>query len=335
MASDSHNQNRNHESCSHHGPGPHSHAQGLALNLSLAATVAFVAIEGGLGYRAHSLALMSDAGHNFSDALSLGFSAFAVWIARKPANSKNTFGYHRVAILTALLNSLALALISCGIVIQAARALADPAPIDSPLMLMVAAVALVVNTSIVWALHGGAKHSLNIRATYIHMATDVISSILVLAVAFAISRTHLTILDPLASIAIAILIFASCWKIVREATDILLESSPRGLDVKALVDRVQSLPHVQALHDLHVWTVSDGLNYLSCHIEVADTQSMAQCADITRAVNIVLRDEFGIVHSTIQMEMAGACDTSDEMDPLFCGGATPRPLPRPALHRNG
>ena len=311
-----------HADCNHGGGLTLMH--GSALYLSLVATLLFVLIEAGLGYRAHSLALMSDAGHNFSDALSLGLSAYAVWIARKPADSKNTFGYHRVAILSALLNSAALAVISISIFLGAVHAIGHPSQIDSPLMLVTAAIALVVNSAIVWALHGGAKQSLNIRATYIHMATDVISSILVLAVAFAIQRTGLVILDPLASVAIAVIILISCVKIVREAADILLECSPRGLDVPSMVDTVMALPHIQAVHDLHVWTVSDGLNYLSCHIEVADTQTMAECADIMRAVNNVLLNQFGIVHSTIQIEMAGACDPGHESDPLYCGGTSPR-----------
>jgi cobalt-zinc-cadmium efflux system protein len=311
-----------------HSHDGHTHgaasSYGTVLYLSLIATVIFVVAEAGIGYVAHSLALMSDAGHNFCDALSLALSAYAIRIARKPANSRNTFGYHRVAILTALLNSAALAVISIGILVKAVQTFADPVPIDSRLMLITAAVALVVNGAIVLALHGGAKHSLNIRATYLHMAADVISSILVLLAAIVIAHTRLYILDPVVSLGIAAIIFTSCWKIVREATDILLESSPRGLDIELMIDRVLTLPHVNAVHDLHVWTVSDGLDFLSCHIEVADTHTMAECADIMRSINTILLNDFGIAHSTIQVEIAGTCISSDDTDPLYCGGTNPR-----------
>ena len=321
---------QSHDDSGHHHGGGHAHTQGAALYFSLIATVLFVVIESAAGYVAHSLALISDAGHNFCDALSIGLSLYAIWIAKKPANSRNTFGYHRVAILTALLNSAALAVISIGIVVQAVKTFAHPTAINSGLMLITATIALVVNGGIVWALHGGASRSINIRATYLHIAADVISSILVLVVAFVIKRTGLTILDPIVSLAIAAIIFTSCWKIVREATDILLESSPRGLDVQEMVGSILQLPHVEAVHDLHVWSVSDGLNFLSCHIEVADTRTMAECAEITHAVNKILGTRYGIAHSTVQMEMAGACVSDDEADPLYCGGTSPRIAKRSA-----
>ena len=305
-----------HASCGGH----HSNRHGSALIASLVVTAVFVAAEAVAGYLAHSLALMSDAGHNFSDALSLGLSAYAVWVARKPANSRKTFGYHRVAILAALVNSASLAVLSIGILWGALREIGHPAAINSPLMVAVAAVALVVNSGITWALHGGAQHSLNMRATYIHMATDVISSILVLIAAFIIKLTGLTVLDPCVSIVIAVIIAASCWSTLREATDILLEGTPRGLNVEAMVADVQALPQVTAMHDLHVWTVSDGLNYLSCHIEVAGKQTIAECAPILAAVNEVLLNKYGIGHTTVQVELAGLCVGAPESNKLYCGG---------------
>ncbi len=312
-----------HEGCNHSALG-HSHSMGPALLISLIATVIFVAIEATVGYIAHSLALMSDAGHNFSDALSLGLSAYAVWVARRPANSRKTFGYHRVAILTALLNSAALAVIAVGIIFEAIHSFQHPVAINSTLMVWTAAIALVVNSAIVWALHGGAQHSLNIRATYVHMATDVISSILVVISALVIRQTGLTVCDPIVSLVIAAIIIVSCWKIVREATDILLEATPKGLDVDGLAAGIATLPQVRAVHDLHVWSVSDGMNYLSCHVEVADTHTMTECAVIMRTVNELLFSKFAIAHTTIQMEMAGACVNAESLDPLYCGGTMPR-----------
>jgi cobalt-zinc-cadmium efflux system protein len=313
--------NHNHNHDDEHG---NTHASGNALNFSLVITVVFVIVEAMIGLKARSLALVSDAGHNFSDALSLGLSSYAVWIARRPANSRKTFGYHRVAILAALLNSAALAVLSISIVAGAWSSFSHPHPIDSGLMLITAGFALVINTAIVFALHGGAKNSLNIRATYIHMATDVISSILVLTTAFIIHQTGLTIFDPIVSLIIAGIIFISCWNIIREATDILLEGSPRGLKVEKMVADIESIPHVQSLHDLHVWTVSDGLNYLSCHIEVDAAQTLAECAQITKEVNDLLRSSYSIAHATIQVEQAGACLDNGHSDDLYCGGKSPQ-----------
>jgi len=313
--------NHNHSNDDSHG---HSHASGLALNFSLAITVIFVIVEALIGLHARSLALVSDAGHNFSDALSLGLSSYAIWIAKKPANARKTFGYHRVAILAALLNSAALAVMSISIVASAWNSFTHPHAIDSGLMVWTAVGALVINTVIVFALHGGAKNSLNIRATYIHMATDVISSIVVATAAIAIHKTGLVVLDPLASLLIAGIIFVSCWNIIREATDILLEGSPRGLDVEKMIAAVEAIPHVQSLHDLHVWTVSDGLNYMSCHLEVDAAQTLAECAEITRCVNKLLESDFGIAHATIQVEQAGACLDSGASDDLYCLGQSPR-----------
>ncbi len=320
-AHDGHNHGGDHSSCGGHSHS-HTNQHGPALIASLIVTVIFVAGEAVAGYLAHSLALMSDAGHNFSDALSLGLSAYAVWVARKPANSRKTFGYHRVAILAALVNSASLAALSIGILWGAIREIGHPTAINSPLMIIVAAVALVVNSGITWALHGGAQHSLNMRATYIHMVTDVVSSILVLAAAFVIKLTGLTVLDPLVSIVIAAIIVISCWNILREATDILLEGTPRGLNVEAMVADVQALPQVTAMHDLHVWTVSDGMNYLSCHIEVAGRQTVEECAPILEAVNEVLLNKYGIGHTTVQLELSGLCIGATETNRLFCGGVS-------------
>jgi cobalt-zinc-cadmium efflux system protein len=328
MAASHEAQGQEEHDCSHHGGG-HRASSGVMLYFSLGITVLFVLAEAIIGHIANSLALMSDAGHNFCDALSLGLSAYAIWIARKPADARKTFGYHRVAILSALANSVALAVISVSILIGAIAAIRHPEPINTPLMLGTAAIALVVNSAIVWALHGGAQHSLNVRATYIHMATDVIASIVVLITAAVIHATNLLILDPLASLAIAVIIFLSCWKIVREATDILLESTPRGMDINEMAASIKAVPDVNAVHDLHVWTVSDGLNYLSCHIEVSVTQTMNGCAGIVRDVNRMLSTDFQIAHSTIQVESPGACEDATGGDPLYCGNMVPKELVAP------
>lgn len=293
--------------------------------VSLVVTLSFVAVEIVAGRLAHSLALLSDAGHNFADALALGLAAYAVWVARKPANARKTFGYHRVAILTALFNAAALILIALGILYAAWQHFRNPVVVDSGLMLWVAGAAVVMNTAIAAILRGGAHHSLNTRAAYVHMAGDALSALAVLVAAGLIKEFGWVYADPIVSVLIAAFILWSSLGIVREATDILLEATPKGVDINEIACAIRDVDQVQAVHDLHVWTVSDGLNFLSCHIEVADTHTMPECAEIVKQVNERLARDHGIAHATIQTEMAGCCVSASDQ-PLYCGESTPSAL---------
>jgi cobalt-zinc-cadmium efflux system protein len=319
----------NHSHDDEHAGLYHAHGplQGPMLWLSLVVTLAFVAAEAIAGHFARSLALLSDAGHNFTDALGLGLAAYAVWVARKPANARKTFGYHRVAILTALFNAATLILIALGILYAAWQHFSNPMPVDSGLMLWVAGAAVLMNTAVAAMLRGGAKDNLNSRAAYLHMAGDALSALAVLAAAAVIKATGWTYADPSVSILIALFILWSSLGIVREATDILLEATPKGIDIDELACAIRGVAHVQAVHDLHVWTVTDGLNFLSCHVEVADTNTMAECASIVRQINDRLSGEYGIAHATIQTEIAGCCVSASPGDqPLYCGESAPSPL---------
>jgi cobalt-zinc-cadmium efflux system protein len=320
-------------SCSHDHTGEHTHSglhhvhgplQGPLLWVSLAITLGFVVVEAFSGYFAHSLALLSDAGHNFTDALALGLAAYAVWVARKPANARKTFGYHRVAILTALFNAAALILIALGILYGAWRHFQNPSTINSSLMLWVAGAAVLMNTLVAGILRGSAKVSLNARAAYIHMAGDALSALAVLIAALIIKTTGSIYADPIVSALIALFILWSSLGIVREAADILLEAAPKGLDIHEMAEAIRGVEHVQAVHDLHVWAVSDGLNFLSCHVEVADTNTMAECTAIVQQINERLSCDYGIAHATIQAEIAGSCISATSADhPLLCGESTP------------
>lgn len=295
--------------------------------ISLLVTLAFVAAEAVAGHFARSLALLSDAGHNFTDALGLGLAAYAVWVAQKPANARKTFGYHRVAILTALFNAATLIVIALGILYSAWLHFRHPLPVDSRLMLWVAGAAVLMNTAVAAMLRGGAKDNLNSRAAYVHMAGDALSALAVLLAAALIKETGWIYADPVVSILIALFILWSSLGIVREATDILLEASPKGIDIDQLAGAIREIPNVLAVHDLHVWTVADGLNFLSCHVEVADTNTVADCAAIVRQINERLHNDYGIAHATIQTEVAGCCVSAFSGDqPLYCGESTPSPL---------
>jgi cobalt-zinc-cadmium efflux system protein len=320
----------------HHDPShSHSHAHahvhgatsGPKLWLSLVVTLCFVLGEAVAGRAANSLALLSDAGHNFSDALSLGLAAYAVWISHKPANARKTFGYHRVAILTALFNAATLILVGLSILVEAYRFFLKPEPVNGDLMLWVAAAAFAMNTVIAYLLRD--EESLNMRAAFLHMAGDAAAALGVLIAAVILKRTGWMYADPLVSVLIALLILYSSWCLIRETTDILLESAPKGLDMGKLVEAIRSIEHVRSVHDLHAWTVSDGLHYLSCHVVVADTRSMTESSRLIERINRLLADQFGIAHATIQIEIAGCCvDTAE--DPLFCGETTPTLAHRPA-----
>ncbi len=285
---------------------------------SIGVTVFFVGLEVFFGLRSHSLALLSDAGHNASDALALGLAAYAVWVARRPASRGKTFGYHRVAILTALANAGALAVIAVTILIGAWEAWSHPHPVNGTMMIGVAAVAVLMNTLVAAWLSGGSKHSLNVRAVYLHMAGDALSSAAVLVAGLIIRITHWHYADPLVSILIAGFILYSSWGVIGDATNILLEGTPKDLDIAAMVDRMRNVASVLEVHDLHVWTVGDGLHFLSCHVVLPDDFTVADQGRVLRAMNEVLHHEFGIAHATIQTEIGDydGCHTTPE--DIYC-----------------
>jgi cobalt-zinc-cadmium efflux system protein len=296
----------------------HGATSGRGLWLSLGMTGAFVAAEAYFGHRAHSLALISDAGHNVSDALALGLAAYAVWVARRPASPGKTFGYHRVAILTALANAAALVVIALGILVGAFEAFQHPQPVQGNLMIWVAAFGVFMNTVIAWQLQGDSKHSLNARAAYVHMAGDALSSLGVVLAGFLIKATGWTFADPLMSVLIAAFILYSSWGIIGEATNILMEGTPKGIEVEALAAVIKSTPPVLDVHDMHVWTVSDGLHFLSCHVVLPAGCTVSESQFIVAVLNERLHDEFGIGHATIQTETVGSDICRHDPDALYC-----------------
>ena len=296
----------------------HGATSGRGLWISLTVTLLFVAAEAFFGQQAHSLALLSDAGHNASDALALGLAAYAIWVARRPATPGKTFGYHRVAILTALANAAALVVIALGILVEAFQSFRHPEPVQGGLMMGVAAVAVLMNTVIAWMLSGDSHHSLNARAAYIHMAGDALSSFGVVVAGLVIKFTGWTLADPVVSILIAGFILYSSWGIIGEATNILMEGTPKGVDIEELVAAIRAVPPIQEVHDLHVWTVSDGLHFLSCHIVLPDACTVVQSQAVVAALNARLHDQFSIGHATIQTETAKGDQCRHDADALYC-----------------
>lgn len=293
--------------CGHH----HSPTNGWKVWLSLGFTLLFCAGEAVAGWLSHSLALISDSGHNLSDALALGLAAYAILAVRKPTSGRHTYGFHRVPILTALFNASTLVVIALYICIEAVRRFLQPETVNGMLMIWVALVAVVLNTVIAAVLHGDAKHSLNSKAAFIHMAGDAISSLAVILAGIVIHYTHWHYADPLASMLIAAFILYSAVGIVKDAADILMEKAPKNLDLAALVESIKSIEPVCEVHHVHVWTVGEGINLLSCHVALPASCSLEQSSCIIDMINKRMHDDFSIGHTTIQIETDALCNRSE------------------------
>jgi cobalt-zinc-cadmium efflux system protein len=283
----------------HNHGGP---ATGRYFGLSIALTGCFVLGEALAGHFSGSLALLSDAGHNFADALALVFSWYALRAARRPADARRTFGYHRVGILAALVNAVSLVLIALLIFWEAFHRFRSPPPVEAGWMIGVALVAVVLNGLISVWLHAKAKHDLNVRSAYLHMLGDAVSALGVVLAGIIVALTGYQIADPLVSVLIGVLILVSSWGILSEAADILMESVPRGLDLARLTAAVRLVPGVLDVHDVHAWTLGSGLAACSLHICVAE-QSTLDSQRIRQAVARMLEHEFHLAHTTIQVEV--------------------------------
>src|SRR5438477_5456082 len=221
----------------------HSHDHGTAatgqrLVLSILVTVAFVIGEAIAGYFAHSLALLSDAGHNLADALALALSWYGIWIARKPSTQQRTFGYHRVGIFAALVNAVSLVVIALLIFWEAADRLGHPRLVHGTPMIAVALIAIAMNTSISLWLRREAAHDLNVRSAYLHMLGDAISATGVVIAGVIVAFTGASIADPVVSVLIGLLILWSSWGILKESVNVLLEGIPEGMDMKTVEQRI-------------------------------------------------------------------------------------------------
>ena len=273
---------------------------GWILQLSLVATLLFTGFEVYAGLRAHSLALLSDAGHNFTDALALLLAAIGLYLQSKPPDQVKTYGYQRAGVIAAFLNATTLVVIALIIFWEAVARIFHPEPINDRLMLWVAAAALVLNGSIVIALNSGRKGDLNISAAVVHMAGDAVGAIAIIGGALAIRYTGLTYIDPLLSIVLGLFIIYTGWDIIRESVNILLEGLPRGIELKKVTSAMADVPGVLDVHDLHIWSLGSSTHALSSHVLIEDMPPSASDA-ILKRINSVLSG-FGIHHTTIQFE---------------------------------
>jgi cobalt-zinc-cadmium efflux system protein len=267
-------------------------------------TAAFMVVEAVGGWLSGSLALLADAGHMLTDVGAIGLSLVSAVIGSRPADEFKTYGYRRWEILAALINGAALFAIAVWVVVEAIHRIDSPPPVRAGLLLGIAAGGLVVNVVALSILHGGHQHNLNTRGAYLHIMGDLLGSVAAIAAGIIILLTGWTIADPILSIGVALLILVGAWRLVRESTDVLLESVPPGVSMAEVQSRMLAVPGVSAVHDLHVWTVTSGLVAMSGHAVVPDLSGHPAALEGIRAQLA----ELGIGHVTIQLEVTEGCE---------------------------
>ena len=277
------------------------------LLVALGLTGGFVLVEVAGGVLTGSLALLADAGHMFVDFAALLGSFLALRIARRSPTERHTFGLYRAEILAALANGATLILITLYVLYEAGRRILAPAPVNGLGMLAFAAVGLAVNLAVLRVLRGG--ESLNIRSALLHVLGDTFSSLGIIFGGLIILATGLSIVDPLLSVGIALLILWSGYRVTKDAVNVLLEATPDEIDLEELAEAVQGIDGVRSLHDVHLWSVTSGLYALSAHLLIQD-QLLSRGSEVVKVVEETLRERFGVAHTTLQVEAGRHEDTA-------------------------
>lgn len=273
------------------------------LLLVLVLTATFMLVEAVGGWISGSLALLADAGHMLADVGAIGLSLVTAIIGSRPADQFKTYGYRRWEILAALVNGAALIGIAVWVVVEAIRRLGEPAPVRAGILLGIATMGLVVNLIALRLLHASHDHNLNTRGAYLHIMGDLLGSVAAIAAGGIIWLTGWTPADPILSIGVALLILVGAWRLVRESTDILLEAVPAGVSMADVERRMLDVPGVEAVHDLHVWTVTSGMVAMSGHAVVPELARHPAALEGIRNAMQSLR----IGHVTIQLEVERGC----------------------------
>jgi cobalt-zinc-cadmium efflux system protein len=269
------------------------------LSFAVTAAVAVVEIVGGI--LSNSISLVSDAVHMFTDVMAIGLSLFAITISARRHSGLMTFGYHRAEVMAALANGIALAVISVWVLNEAFFRVMSPRIIDGPLMLQTAGIGLAGNLAVMFLLKHHTGKSINVHSAFVHVVYDTVSSVAVILTGFIVVNTGITIVDPLVAFLIAGLVARSAYSIVRSSTHILLEGAPRELDMREIIATLKQLEGVVDVHDLHVWTISTGMDALSGHVVVRD-QMLSESSRLLSEINKVLARRYAITHTTIQLE---------------------------------
>lgn len=305
-----------HDDHEHHHAADSAGAQGR-LVWALTITAGFVVFEALAGWKANSLALLTDAVHNLSDVLALGLSWYAMRLTAQPAHAAKTFGYHRAGILAALANSAGLVVVALYVLYDAYGRLQSPAPVQADILIGVGGAALLVNAFTAWLVHHGSHDDLNMRSAFLHLLGDVVSTLGAIAAGVAIHYTGLYWLDPAVSILIALLILWNAKGLLAEVLDILLESTPRDVDMSSMVRDLMQVEGVRGVHHLHVWSISRQLRMLSAHI-VTDDIRLSEGEALQKRVTRLLARRYGIARTTLQLE-----SESCQPDLLYCDISRP------------
>lgn len=283
----------------HHHNEPNK--KNLLLSVILNASITIAEFIGGI--LSNSLALLSDAVHNLSDTMAIIISYIAMIIGKKDSTAKNTFGYKRIEILAALFNAIVLIVISVYLFYEAYERFINPQPIKSKLMFIVATIGLLGNAISVILLHKDSEKNLNIKAAYLHLIGDTLSSVGVIIGSILIYYWEITWIDPLLTILIGLVIIKATWGIVKETVEILMQASPSSLDLKVIKSELEKHPEINNIHHIHAWSLSDSIIHFQCHADLCGNISIKEVDQIRLDLENILHKNFGIDHITIQMEL--------------------------------
>ena len=275
------------------------------LIIALTITLGMMCVEAVGGWITNSLALLSDSAHMLSDVGSLAISLFAVWFVTKPPSAQKSYGYQRIEIMAALLNGVALFVVAGFIFIEAYRRLFAPPTVDAGPMMLIAFAGLIANIASAWALRnqGDVKTNINLRSAYLHVISDALGSIGALAAGALMQIFGWYIADPIISVLVAVLVLKGAWSLISQSVHILMEGAPVTVNVTEIADKLRALQGVVSIHDMHVWTVTSNYELFSCHILVGRDTNQQQV--LAEAISL-LEQQFGISHSTIQIEAQGS-----------------------------
>lgn len=284
-----------------------------ALWITFALTFTYFVIEVVGGILTNSLALLADAAHMLTDVGGLALALFAAWMSQKPATPAKTYGYYRVEILAALANAVVLFLISFYILYEAYQRFQEPPEVASMPMLAVAAVGLVVNLVGIWNLRRGAGESLNVQGAFLEVVSDTLGSLGVIAAGVIMLTTGWYYADPIFSVLIGLFILPRTWGLMMQAVNVLLEGTPAHINLKAVEETILSVPGVAGVHDLHVWAITSGMEALSAHVVLVEEADPRDTQKLLERLNTRLKEEFGLDHTTIQVERASLVDTETQL----------------------
>ncbi|MEK4817473.1 cation diffusion facilitator family transporter [Macrococcoides caseolyticum] len=296
----------------------HDHTHGAnkkTLLISFIIITTYMVIEAIGGFLTNSLALLADAGHMLSDSISLGVGLLAFILGEKAADYSKTYGYKRFEILAALFNGVTLVLIAIYIFYEAYQRFTDPPEVASTGMLIIATIGLLINILVAWLLMrgGDTKENLNIRAAFLHVLGDLLGSVGAIVAALMIIFFNWGWADPLASVIVAVLVLISGWRVTKESIHVLMEGTPKNVEIDAVIKTIESIPGVNNMHDLHVWSITSGKNALSCHVVVDGTIFVQESQEMLKTIEQKLEDE-NIGHVTIQIES----DNHPHKDSVMC-----------------